>query len=169
MAIKKPRQWQQSGLTLLWVSALVFVLDQASKQWVFHHVAYLSERIAVLPFFNIVNVHNYGAAFSFLSEQAGWQKFLFLALALGISAALTLMLRRQPKQLWRINLSFALIIGGALGNAVDRIWLGAVVDFLDIYYQNYHWPAFNLADSAIVLGALLMVFDSLFTAHGQEK
>lgn|SRR5690554_563893 len=166
---KAPSQWRQSGLVTLWLSALVVALDQATKLWILNNVTYMVDRIEVLPFFNIIHVRNFGAAFSFLNDQAGWQKFLFVALALGISAALAFMLRRQNKNMVRINIAFALIIGGALGNVIDRIWLGSVVDFLDLYYGSYHWPAFNIADSAIVLGAITMVLDSLLAASQQGK
>lgn len=166
---KAPSQWRQSGLVTLWLSALVVALDQATKLWILNNVTYMVDRIEVLPFFNIIHVRNFGAAFSFLSDQAGWQKFLFVILALGISTALAFMLRRQNKNMVRINIAFALIIGGALGNVIDRIWLGSVVDFLDLYYGSYHWPAFNIADSAIVLGAITMVLDSLLAASQQGK
>jgi len=166
---KAPSQWRQSGLVMLWLSALVVALDQATKLWILNNVTYMVDRIEVLPFFNIIHVRNFGAAFSFLSDQAGWQKFLFVILALGISTALAFMLRRQNKSMVRINIAFALIIGGALGNVIDRIWLGSVVDFLDLYYGSYHWPAFNIADSAIVLGAITMVLDSLLAASQQGK
>lgn len=164
-----PSHWRDSGLRLVWLSGLIIAFDQVTKQWILHNVAFLTERIEVLPFFNIIHVRNYGAAFSFLSDQGGWQKFLFVALALGISGVLAVMLRRQGKEQRRVNVAFALIIGGAIGNVIDRIWLGSVVDFLDLYYGNYHWPAFNVADSAIVLGALTMVLDSVLGVRQQRK
>ncbi|RUO43037.1 lipoprotein signal peptidase [Aliidiomarina taiwanensis] len=164
-----PSSWRQSGLTMLWLSGLVVLLDQVTKQWILNNVAYMSERIQVLPFFDIIHVRNFGAAFSFLSDQGGWQKVLFVSLALLISAGLGLMLRRQPKSMKRVNIAFALIIGGAIGNVIDRVMLGSVVDFLDFYYGNYHWPAFNIADSAIVLGAITMVVDSFFAVQQQGK
>lgn len=165
----KPQHWRDSGLKLLWLSGLIIALDQLTKQWILHNVAYMAERIEVLPFFNIIHVRNYGAAFSFLSDQGGWQKFLFVALALVISGALAVMLRRQGNDQRRVNIAFSLIIGGAIGNVIDRIWLGSVVDFLDLYYGNYHWPAFNVADSAIVLGALTMVLDSVLGVRQNRK
>lgn len=164
-----PSNWRQSGVAMLWLSGLVVLLDQVTKQWILNNVAYMSERIQVLPFFDIIHVRNFGAAFSFLSDQGGWQKFLFVSLALLISVGLGFMMRRQPKSMKRVNIAFALIIGGAIGNVIDRIWLGSVVDFLDFYYGSYHWPAFNIADSAIVLGAITMVVDSFFAAQQQGK
>lgn len=164
-----PSNWRQSGVAMLWLSGLVVLLDQVTKQWILNNVAYMSERIQVLPFFDIIHVRNFGAAFSFLSDQGGWQKFLFVSLALLISAGLGYLLRRQPKSMKRVNIAFALIIGGAIGNVIDRIWLGSVVDFIDFYYGSYHWPAFNIADSAIVLGAITMVVDSFFAAQQQGK
>lgn len=164
-----PSNWRQSGVAMLWLSGLVVLLDQVTKQWILNNVAYMSERIQVLPFFDIIHVRNFGAAFSFLSDQGGWQKFLFVSLALLISVGLGFMMRRQPKSMKRVNIAFALIIGGAIGNVIDRIWLGSVVDFIDFYYGSYHWPAFNIADSAIVLGAITMVVDSFFAAQQQGK
>ncbi len=166
---QKPSHWRESGLRLLWLSILIIVLDQITKLWILNNVALRIDRIEVLPFFDIIHVRNYGAAFSFLSDQAGWQRFLFISLAIGISAVLATMLRRQHKSMRCVNIAFALIIGGAVGNVIDRIWLGSVVDFLDLYYGNYHWPAFNIADSAIVLGAITMVLDSLVAVSQQRK
>ncbi|RUO32807.1 signal peptidase II [Aliidiomarina sanyensis] len=161
MATVKPTRWQESGLTLWWVMLVVLVLDQLTKVWVVQALP-LFGRVDVLPFFDLVHVRNYGAAFSFLSDQGGWQRWFFTLIALVIVAVLLIFLRRQGRQLKVLNWSFALLVGGALGNVVDRVRLGYVVDFLDFYVGSYHWPAFNVADSAIVIGAGLMIYDSFF-------
>lgn len=161
----KPSRWQDSGWVYLWLAVLVVALDQWSKGWIVQHLVAYSDRIQVLPFFDIIHVRNPGAAFSFLSNQSGWQTYLFSALAFVISAILLVSLRRQSRSLKLLNASMASIIGGALGNVVDRIQHGSVIDFLDFYIGSYHWPTFNIADSAIVLGALCLVLDSLLSTR----
>ncbi len=142
----------------LWLSAAVVILDQATKLLV---VAVFEkyERLAVLPFFNLTLAHNEGAAFSFLSAAGGWQRWFFTAIAVVVSVALVIWLRKLPKTDRMIAIALALILGGALGNLYDRVTLGYVVDFLDFYWQDYHFPAFNVADSAITVGAGLMILD----------
>lgn len=162
MSQPKPLRWQDSGWHLLWVPVLIIVVDQLSKQWILHSLA-LYERINVLPFFDIVHARNFGAAFSFLSSAGGWQRWFFTVLAFAVCTLLVIWLRRNPRGQWRLNWSFALVIGGALGNVLDRLLHGYVVDFLDVYIRlgenTHHWPAFNVADSAIVIGAGLMIWD----------
>src|SRR5690554_5053103 len=121
--------WKQSGWRLLWITLVVIALDQITKQWILSELP-LFGRIEVLPFFDIIHVRNYGAAFSFLSEQSGWQRWFFTALALIISTILLVLMRRQSASMWRLNLAYALVIGGALGNVLDRLQHGFVVDFL---------------------------------------
>lgn len=158
----RPQRWQDSGWHLLWVPVLIIVLDQISKQAILATMS-LYERINVLPFFDIVYARNFGAAFSFLSDAGGWQRWFFTGLAVVVSIVLCIWMRRQTRQQWRLNWAFALVIGGALGNVLDRLQHGFVVDFLDFYIRTadgvYHWPAFNVADSAIVIGAGLMLWD----------
>lgn len=143
---------------LAWL-ALVLVLiglDQASKQWV---LATLSpgERIPVTGFFDLVLTYNPGAAFSFLADHDGWQRWLFTGLAFVVSGWLLVLLRQHQHE--RLQpLAFSLIIGGALGNVIDRFMHGAVVDFLYFHAGRYGWPAFNLADSAITVGVALMLW-----------
>jgi signal peptidase II len=115
----------------------------------------------VIPFFNLTLLHNTGAAFSFLSEAGGWQRWFFALVALIISAVILLWLKRLPRDKVWLAVALALVLGGALGNVWDRITLGYVIDFLDIYYQGWHWPAFNIADSAISVGAAMLIIDSL--------
>lgn len=147
----------RSALAWLWLSALVIVLDLATKELALRTLA-LHDPIAVVDgLLNWMLTYNYGAAFSFLSDASGWQRWFFSALALVISGLLGVWLRRLPRSDWRQALPFALIIGGALGNLVDRLRFGYVVDFIDVYWGSYHWPAFNVADSAISVGAVLLV------------
>ncbi|EOD78429.1 lipoprotein signal peptidase [Grimontia sp. AD028] len=156
---------KQSGLRWLWLALLVFVLDIGSKLLVMNTMGYgWSNRIEVLPFFNLLYVHNYGAAFSFLSDAGGWQRWFFAAIALGVSGMLVYWMRQTPSTNRILNVAYALVIGGAIGNLFDRLVHGYVVDFLDFYVGNYHWPAFNLADTGIVIGAVLIVLDSIIAS-----
>ena len=154
-----PLTWKESGLRWYWVAALAFLADQFSKQWVLANFE-LTETVQLLSFFNFTYVRNYGAAFSFLSDAGGWQRWLFTIIAVGFSTLLTIWLRKQSHTMWRSNLAFTLIIGGALGNLVDRLMHGYVVDFLHFYWKTYHFPAFNIADSAIFIGAVLIIWES---------
>ncbi len=152
---------KQSGVRWLWLALLVFVADISIKLVVMHGMGYGWEnRIEVLPFFNLLYVHNYGAAFSFLSEQAGWQRWLFTAIAFVVVGLLTFWMRRLPAADKWNNIAYASIIGGAVGNVFDRVVHGFVVDYLDFFWGSYHWPAFNLADAAICIGAAMIVLDS---------
>ncbi len=148
------------------LAGLVVVLDQISKWVVLHHIR-PGETIHVAPFWNWVLTFNPGAAFSFLADQPGWQRWLFTALALAVSAWIARELRRHPEQKL-LSLALALVMGGALGNVIDRARFGAVVDFVQWHAAGYYWPAFNVADSAITLGAILLVFSTL-TATGKKE
>ena len=148
------RIWGWYGLALL-----IVVLDQLSKHWVSSHF-YYGEVLPVTSFFNLTLVHNTGAAFSFLSDAGGWQRWFFGAVAAVVSVVLVIWMARTPVSQKMLLAALALILGGAVGNLWDRMLLGYVVDFLDVYYQQYHWPAFNIADSAITVGALLLVLDN---------
>jgi signal peptidase II len=143
-----------------WYAAalLVALLDQLSKHWVSAHFAYAEVR-PVTGFFNLVLTHNQGAAFSFLASEAGWQRGFFIAIALVAIVVIGVLLARHAAEKL-FCLALALILGGAIGNVIDRIALGYVVDFLDFYIAGWHWPAFNLADSAISVGAAIMIVDS---------
>ncbi|MDO8413796.1 MAG: signal peptidase II [Gallionellaceae bacterium] len=142
----------------LGLSALVIILDQISKIWITSHFMY-GESLAIFSLFNLVLAHNTGAAFSFLSDAGGMQRWLFSAIAIIASIWIVWLLRRHVQQKL-FCLALALILGGALGNLIDRIAYGYVVDFLDFYWGVYHFPAFNLADSAITCGAALMLLES---------
>ncbi len=147
------------------LAGLVVVFDQISK-WVVLSNLRPGEMIYVAPFWNWVLTFNPGAAFSFLADQPGWQRWFFTVLALAISGWIALELRRHPEQKL-LSLALALIMGGALGNVIDRVRFGAVVDFVQWHVAGYYWPAFNVADSAISVGAVLLVFSTL-TATGNK-
>jgi signal peptidase II len=143
----------------LLLAALIVAIDQFSKFAVTRALAYGSG-IEVAPFFNLVLVHNKGAAFSFLSNASGWQRELFIGIA-GIACVwVAYLLHKHPRETL-FCCALTLILGGAAGNLIDRVWLGAVIDFLDFHAAGYHWPAFNVADSAITCGAALLVWESL--------
>lgn len=141
----------------LGASLLVIVFDQVSKFAITHTMSF-GQSIEVTPFFDLVLVYNPGAAFSFLAHHDGWQRWLFTLLALAVSAWLAVLLRRHSAERL-LPLAFALIIGGALGNVIDRILFGAVIDFLYFHLGRHGFPAFNVADSAISVGVALMLFE----------
>jgi len=146
-------------LKWLGLSAVIVVLDQITKLVVTRAFT-LHERLEVTPFFNLVLVHNRGAAFSFLSDAGGWQRELFIFIALAAAVWIAWLLRRHQGEP-RFCLALSLILGGAIGNVIDRVAHGAVVDFLDFHAFGWHWPAFNIADIGISCGALLLVWDAL--------
>lgn len=161
-----PLTWKDSGLRWYWVAVLVFFADQLSKQWVLANFD-LYESVNLLPFFNFTYVRNYGAAFSFLSDAGGWQRWLFTIVAVGFSTLLTVWLRKQSASLLKLNLAYTLVIGGALGNLVDRLMHGFVVDFIDFFWAKSHYPAFNIADSAICIGAVLIIWDAFLSGKSE--
>ncbi|MGI2072560.1 signal peptidase II [Shewanella baltica] len=161
-----PLTWKDSGLRWYWVAVLVFFADQLSKQWVLANFD-LHESLNLLPFFNFTYVRNYGAAFSFLSDAGGWQRWLFTIVAVGFSTLLTVWLRKQSASLLKLNLAYTLVIGGALGNLVDRLMHGFVVDFIDFFWGKSHYPAFNIADSAICIGAALIIWDAFLSGKSE--
>ena len=144
-----------------WLSALVIVLDQTTK-YLAETLLVMHQPVPVLPSFNFMLTYNTGAAFSFLAGAGGWQRWLFLGLGSLVSIGLMVWLRRlKPGEKW-LATALALILGGAIGNLIDRAWLGKVIDFIQLYYDRWYWPAFNIADSAITLGAALLVLESLW-------
>ncbi|NKI75315.1 lipoprotein signal peptidase [Dickeya sp. CFBP 2040] len=157
-----------TGLRWLWLAALVLVVDLGSKQWVMTHFQ-LGESLQLVPFFNFTYAHNYGAAFSFLADKGGWQRWLFAVIALVIIVALLAMMHRSSASQKLNNIAYAMIIGGAIGNLADRLVHGYVIDFLDFYVDNWHYPTFNLADSAIVVGALLIVLEGFLTPAQKKQ
>lgn len=145
----------------LWLTLLVVVLDQATKQ-IAENTLTLHQPLAVFPGFNWMLVYNPGAAFSFLSQAGGWQRWFFIVLSSAISIALVIWLKQLKKEQRILAAGLALILGGALGNLIDRSLFGHVIDFIQVYYSTYYWPAFNIADSAITLGAGLLIIDMFF-------
>ena len=141
------------------LSAAIVILDQLTKYAVSATLA-PREAIEVTSFFNLVLAHNRGAAFSFLAGASGWQREFFIGIAVIASVWIVWLLRRYPRETLFCT-ALALVLGGAIGNVIDRVALGAVVDFLDFHAYGYHWPAFNVADSAITCGAVLLIWDGL--------
>jgi len=149
-----------SGWRWLPLSLLVIVADRIVKLWMIHHFAPL-ERVHVLRVLDIILTYNTGAAFSFLADASGWQRWLFVLLALGVSAALIVWMRRLDARVHGLlACGLALIVGGALGNMIDRIATGRVVDFIHVHWGAHYFPAFNIADSAITIGAALLLLDA---------
>ena len=143
----------------LWLSVLTVIIDQLSKIWVDSNMS-LYQSIPVFPGFNITYVHNFGAAFSLLSEAGGWQRWFFTLLAATISIGIIIWLKRLKPEETLSAISLGLILGGAIGNLIDRVIYGYVIDFFDVYYHTWHWPVFNIADSAITVGVALMLYES---------
>jgi signal peptidase II len=155
-------------LKWVWISVMILVLDQASKLTI-SHAMQLYESIPLLPNFNLTYARNTGAAFSFLSDAGGWQRWLFAVLAVIMSSIVGIWLSRLKAKETYMAISLSLILGGAVGNLIDRVVYGYVIDFLDIYYQNWHWPAFNVADSAICIGVGLMALESFWHSRKEVK
>lgn len=143
----------------LGVALAIIVADHLTKFWVSSTLDY-QQAIPVLPFFSLVLVHNTGAAFSFLASAGGWQRWFFIAVGVVATVIIVRLLKRHGDEP-QLALPLALVLGGALGNVIDRVVLGHVVDFLYFHYRGFAWPAFNVADSAITVGAALLIWDSL--------
>ena len=147
-------------LAWLWLAVVLFGLDQASKQLVVHTLDY-AQRVSLIDgYFDWIHVYNPGAAFSFLAGESGWQRWLFAAIAVVVSAVLVVWMKRlKANETW-LAIALALVLGGALGNLYDRIVMGHVIDFILVHWQNRHYfPAFNLADSGITVGAVMLALD----------
>lgn len=158
-----------NALIWLLVSALVIGLDQWSKAWVLSSLPEYTQVPVIEGFWNWYRTYNTGAAFSFLSDAGGWQLWFFTFLAVAISGLMAYWLSRTPRAAWRSALPYALVIGGAIGNVIDRQIHGHVVDFIQWYVGNHYWPAFNLADSAIVAGAIGIALSGLFEGKAKQK
>ncbi len=147
------------GLRWLYLSVAVLALDQWTK-----HIAaaklQLYESVEVLPSLNFTLLHNTGAAFSIFADASGWQRWFFTSLAILVGLGIVIWLARIPATARLVPCALALVLGGTLGNLVDRLTLGHVIDFIDVYYRNWHWPAFNVADSAISAGVILLLVDT---------
>jgi len=143
----------------VWLAVFVIVLDQLTKQLA---LQYLQQGpVAVIPFFNLALAFNTGAAFSFLADAGGWQNLFFIGIALVVSVVILVMTQRLPASDVQVAAALMLVLGGAIGNVIDRVRFRHVVDFIDVYYQTWHFPTFNVADSAITIGAALLVLDAL--------
>jgi signal peptidase II len=151
----------------LGIALLVIVADHLTKWWVTASLDY-QESVPVLPFFSLVLVHNTGAAFSFLADAGGWQRWFFIGVG-AVATGIILHLLKKHASDTRMALALALVLGGALGNVIDRVLLGYVVDFLYFHYRGFAWPAFNIADSAISVGAALLIWDALRNPSAHDK
>ena len=158
-------KWAMAWLLL---SVVIIALDLWTKNLATESLT-LYRPVEVTSWLNMTLAHNYGAAFSFLSDAGGWQRWLFTILASIVTVVLIVWLLRLPKDDIRTGAALGLIIGGAIGNLVDRITLGYVVDFIDVYYQGWHWPAFNIADSAITCGVTLLLIDGFLDWRADKE
>ncbi len=160
---------EKGMLSWLWIAAVVVAVDQLTK-WMAEASLEFGEPLAIMPHLNMTLAYNYGAAFSFLGGQNGWQRWFFAVLALVVSAFIINWLRTLPKGRNWAALGLVLVLGGAIGNLIDRLLYGKVIDFIDVYFDvpffrdNYHFATFNIADIAITMGAVILVFISLFMA-----
>ncbi|WP_019557669.1 signal peptidase II [Thiomicrorhabdus arctica] len=157
-----------TALNSLWIAILIIVFDQLTKFWAVSTLTF-AEPVAVMPYLNWTLAYNDGAAFSFLAEMGGWQRWVFGGLALVVSTVLILWLRKLPKlltvEVWGINL----VLGGAVGNVIDRFLEGRVTDFIDFYIESWHYATFNVADMAITAGAILLLLSEFFLKPKKEK
>ena len=163
MVLTRPKP---DALAWLALSAVVLMLDQWTKHWVLTSLPEYQAIPVVDGFWNWYRTYNTGAAFSFLADAGGWQQWFFVVLAAVICGVLVFWMARTPRDDWRTALPFALVIGGAIGNVIDRLRFGHVVDFIQWHWRDHYWPAFNIADSAIVAGAIGI---ALFGLVGPRK
>lgn len=162
--MKTIKNLTSSGLIWLWLTILIIAIDRYSKIWVVDHLT-LYEPLAVLPVFNLTLAYNTGAAFSFLHSMSGWQNWVLGGLAFVVSVGVLGWLAKLPARSWWMNISLCLILAGALGNAWDRLHYGYVVDFLSFHLGAWHFAIFNIADSAICIGAVMLLWSWLRPSH----
>lgn len=148
-------------LRWLWLSLVIIIIDQITKYFSENQLDFQMP-VYIAPFLDFTLMHNTGAAFSFLHDAGGWQRWFFIVLALAISLFFIIWLSRLKAHETLSAISLSMIIGGAIGNVIDRFYYGYVVDFLHFHFQDYYWPAFNIADSAITLGVMVMLYESYF-------
>ncbi len=141
----------------------ILIIDQLSKQLITAYFQDNHAEIILTPFFNLILAYNKGAAFSFLANENGWQRWFFIVLTCIIVVGIIIWIWFQNKLHYLVHLGLLLILGGAIGNLIDRVLFGYVIDFIDFHYQNYHWPTFNIADTCISIGAFCLILDSFFT------
>ena len=158
----------QTGLQWLWLTIIFLVADQVTKYLAVNYIQ-PHETIEVMPFFNLVIRYNPGAAFSFLADAGGWQVFFFATISAVVSLGIIYWMYTIPAKNRWLSIALALILAGAIGNLIDRLMLGEVVDFIDWYYGSYHWPTFNVADSVILLGAAMMLLDGYVNPEEKSK
>lgn len=163
----------KSGLVWLWLTLVMLIADQVTKIMISTQMK-LYESIELIPVFKITYVHNYGAAFSFLTDAGGWQRWFFSIIAITISGLLIWWLKKLPASNKLLGSAYALVLAGALGNLYDRLAYGYVVDFLHVFYKTWNFPVFNIADSAICVGAGLLLIDAFLeekvkSAKDQKK
>jgi len=152
------------SLRWLWVSVIVILFDQFSKYWISTHFS-LHNYKSLTSWLGITLLHNTGAAFSFLSQANGWQRWVFVVIAVLVSLVLLMWIKRAPSSAIVKPMAAALILGGALGNLIDRMIHGYVIDFVLVHYKNWYFPAFNLADAAITIGAALLIIKAIFSKN----
>lgn len=155
------RQW-------LLLSVIVILIDQLTK-WFAEAMLVPYQPVPIIPMFNLTLAYNTGAAFSFLSDAGGWQRWFFIVLTIIVIIVLFGWLWRMRAEEKLHAVSISLILGGAIGNLIDRVLLGHVIDFLDVYYDQYHWPIFNIADSAITVGVMLLIIDLFWNEHREQS
>ena len=161
---------QPNALSWLWLAAAMIVLDQLTKWWALGALQPAETPHPVIPgILNWTLTFSTGAAFSFLADSAGWQRWFFVLLALAISAVLVTWLARTPRRDWRTSLPLALIVGGAIGNLIDRLHAAQVTDFIHVYFRQWNYPVFNLADCAITVGAVMLVVFGLFAGKPADS
>lgn len=149
------------------LSLLIIIADQVSKAWITSNFSY-AQTYPLLPVLQITHVYNYGAAFSFLSDQSGWQRWFFVGISSVASVFLTVWIVRTPMSNKWLLAALTFILGGAVGNLIDRAMLGYVVDFISVHYQHRYFPAFNVADSAITIGAIMLFIDMWLEPHDKD-
>ncbi len=165
--MRKPRRLYWRQLSWLWLSLFVVMVDQGTKTLV-EQKLHLYERVEALPFFNITLAYNPGAAFSFLAEAGGWQRWFFTGIALLATGFILVWLLTKRERAYTLA-GLALVLGGALGNLWDRLVRGHVVDFLDFHWAGWHYPAFNMADTAITLGVICLLIDMFFSKEAPRE
>ncbi|MCW6028604.1 signal peptidase II [Stenotrophomonas sp. SRS1] len=166
MAAARPRP---NALIWLLLSAVIIIADQWSKAWVLSSLPEYEPVVVIEGFWNWYRTYNTGAAFSFLSDAGGWQLWFFTALAVGISGLMAYWMWGTARGAWRSAVPYALVIGGAIGNVIDRLMHGHVVDFIQWHIGDHYWPSFNIADSAIVVGAVGIALFGLFDGKAAKK
>lgn len=166
--VKNVNMLKASGLKYVWISLIVVLLDQATK-WIANTQLELHQLTRFLPYFDWYLAYNEGAAFSFLADQGGWQRWFLTGLTLIISTLLVLWLKKLPESKKYTAIALCLILGGAIGNLIDRVLFGHVIDFIQIWLGTYPWPSFNIADSAIFIGAILLISADLFLGEKESN